>query len=218
MQTTVRRAIVLGLAILFFIPAVAHAATVWYAAGSWDNKPLVYRGVRTWNYVMKDPVLYNKHVNSVYLQNYDSYYQSWYGYEVGWRWVAGQQPVWFGAVTDQYGVFEQVFGPQAATMNSNRLIVVIYGTTAKMVVDDTEITHDSNAMFAGGTGFTGAERHDDRETNYAHFWSLRRLPAGGEWENWSNQKVRTDISSPATVDPDYWVNRNGHTEVYVQHE
>lgn len=204
--------VVLVGAITVATPVVAQGAIGTWAAGSWDDKPTVWRGVRAYNYVMDNPTIYARHVNSIYLTQPTSPYTGQpYGYEVGWLWNAAQPPQWFAVRVNVFGEYGQVMGPIAAHPNNNRLTVVLYGGNAKMAVDSTNIWVDSPSIISAGNGYAGSERHDTAETNYAHFWSLLRMDSSGVWSNWSNQKVWKDN------DDDYWVNRNGHTEVWVQH-
>ena len=164
-------------------------------------------GPNGYNYVMKNPVITKLHVSSLYV-----YKNSYYMAEVGWCWHVGfASPNYFAAWKTNGYYYEKHFSLASPGTNHYYTVRNVSGTTKwRWYVDGVYQNLEVDLGFQKGISLVSSERNSGDETNYSHFWNLRKRDSAGNWYYWSNLQLREDN------DPEYRLNKISNTECYVQ--
>jgi hypothetical protein len=189
-----------------------------YQVAGWDMTPsnlsspspwqYYWTGTRTSNYVMSSPTITWMHVNSIYVIQENNNYPYDDLYEFGWLWPAGGRPRWFVARIWQ-GVYTRVV-LDYATPNTNHSYSISIDSAesppkVRYRLDGNLVYTDNSAKFPTGYSVWGSERQNLDETNYGHFWNLKKRRHDWSWWPWENHEQWRDD------DPGYkwyWMNES----------
>lgn len=166
-------------------------------------------GVSGSNYIMTSPTIKKLHVSSIYVfKNPTGDYWA----EVGWCWHSNyNNPRYFGAYCKRGLSYEVHFGD--APKNSNHSYSVEYVNLInkwRWKVDGSTKMEQGLEGWCAGYALASSERNDSGETNYSHFWNLKKRDSSGNWSNWSALKQYKDN------DPSYYLKRVTDSECYMQ--
>lgn len=202
---------VLLISLLITVTQPAFAQMPYYVQGA-DNTTLGRNsyGTNGYNYVMKSPTITYQHVSSLYVDNRDS---PRYFAEVGWfanPWQSNSQPRFFAAWVkkDVYG--ERLFEYPTPGTNHYYTVRNVTGTTEWRWYIDGVLKLTLSLGFRTGYSLASSERGSLGDTNYSHFWGLRKRDYSGNWYYW------TDLYPYADTDPEYRFVKVSNTEFYVQ--
>lgn len=206
----VSRVFILILTMLLLLPGSAFATYGAYDVVNEENNTIGQnaRGTDASIWVMTNPTIADKHVSSVYVDNGLPDGPGLYMAESGWyaaRPETGGQPRWFSAwvANGGYGQNDWENAP-----GGNHTVQVSYWSAKwHWYTDGTNRKNmplDSWGAIAGGKSTAASERDDyPGDTNYSHFWNVKKKSSGGAWSAWTNRNVWIDS------DPVYNTVQNG---------
>lgn len=200
--------ILLTIVLMFSVVNFAHAALYYVTAYDNSSLGLAAYGTNGYNYVMSSATIYSLHVSSLYV------YKDAYNFaEVGWCWHVGMaSPNSFRAYKKAGYYAEKHFSLAPKGTNHYYTVRNVSGTTKwRWYVDGTYQNWEFDLGFNKGMSLVSSERNNGDETNYSHFWNLRKRDSAGNWYYWTNLQEHED------KDPEYRLNIISNTECYVQH-
>lgn len=200
--------IILIVVSLFSFSSVALAST--YGVMAVDNSALgiAAYGTNGYNYVMSSPTISAMHVSSLYVQTSGNMA------EVGWHATAGypyyKRPYFFAAWVKNgyYNDYDIALAP--AGTNHSYTVRNITGTNTWIWYVDGVSKLTKTLSFQKGYSEASSERDSLGDTNYSHFWSLRKRNSVGNWYAWTNLIQIYDN------DPDYYLRKISNTACYMQ--
>lgn len=169
-----------------------------------------------YNYVMDNPLIEYKHVSSLYVQHSkaDPYYPT--GIEMGWWWKHSDSGPRFFVVKVINGSYSEY--PLAwATRGEN------YSYTIKRYLPDTVWAFSIDGSTKKeidipdcpfGYAQAASERQTLNETNYSHFWAMKKMDVNSSWFAWSN--LAADPNS--CNDPYYHISKNTDQDFAMVHD
>jgi hypothetical protein len=200
---------------LFLLTSISASYAAPYDLAAYDNSTLgkACYGVYGYNYVMKDHSLIpGQHVSSLYVwQHPDGYNLA----EIGWVWRGYREdhPHFFGAYEIRGSYYSIIFSDAPKGTNHYYTVRNVSGSNNWRWYIDGVLKWEVNlGGWKQGYALAASERWDEKDSNYSHFWNLRKRDSSGNWYNWTNLQVYVD------TDPDYWLNKVSNTECYMQHK
>ncbi len=199
---------------LWLFPGLAFATRVdWDVVGG-DSSSLGQNayGTRGWNYVMNNPNIIRQHVSSMYVDNWNG--ANRFMVEVGWfaNWTQSNGvPRFFLAWVNNNNYSESILEyPTPGTNHNYRLNYL--NSQWHWWIDDVRRRDGTVGAFTHGLTTASSERDDSEETNYSHFWNMRKKDPGTNWYDWSSRYAVKDN------DPSYYIHWPGSSqnELFVQ--
>lgn len=209
-----RLAILAVLCFLFALMSGANAQAAEYAVAGFDNSTLgkAAYGTSGSNYVIKGPHPYVMHVSSFNV--WDTANWGDFMAEIGWSWThPDAKPKFFGACLYYGFYYDWDYSTAAVGTNHSYKVSYIGSRTWVWYLDGAEMDRYTLGSFTKGRSFVSSERNDIRETNYSHFWSLKKKSyPSGVWYAYSN----LESDAYFTNDPVYYLYKVSNTEAIVQ--
>lgn len=116
-------------------------------------------------------------------------------YEFGWVWHVGQGPIWFAAGREGRDYWKLIIS-NATPYTNHYYSVIIYSQESppkvRFRLDGNIVYTDNSAYFPTGYSVWGSERMNLDETNYAHFWDIRKMRYNFTWWPWENHERFND--------------------------
>ncbi|MEW6772221.1 MAG: hypothetical protein AB1330_12695 [Bacillota bacterium] len=159
---------------------------------------------------MSDPVITSMHVSSLYVWQHEP--RGYRFTEVGWSFQKGVGEPRFFAAWKGNGLYESAdLGLAPRGTNHYYSVRNVSGTDYwRWYLDGIFKIERYVWNFRQGYTVVSSEHSAPDETNYSHFWSLKRRDSAGNWNYWTNLSLYEDN------DPDYYLNKVSNTECYVQ--
>lgn len=135
--------------------------------------------------------------------------------EVGWfanPYQSNDKPRFFCAWVIGGSYYEKLLDYPVPGTNHYYTVRNVTGSNEWRGYVDGVLRHTVSSLggFRKGYSFASSERNDRRETNFSHFWNLRKRDSGGNWYYFSNLQCLIDS------DPDYLFDKVSNTEFYVR--
>lgn len=214
-----KRKILLSISLIFIIllfsaNSIAFAQMPYYVV-AYDNTTLGKNayGTNGYNYVMSNPSIVHQHVSSLYVIN------TWPSYtqfaEVGWfanPWQSNSKPRFFAAWYNRGTYGERLLTYPTPGTNHYYTVRNVTGSDEWRWYIDGSLVHTRSSIggFRKGYSIASSERGNLRDTNYSHFWNLRKRDYSGNWYYWAN------LSLLADTDSEYRLVKISNTECYIQ--
>lgn len=209
--------------VLLAVPlsSLSHASV--YSVAGYGNSAngINARGVYGWTNTMRNPIIYDKHVCSLYVwQDPDGWNMVELGHkrQVGWNsaryfWAIEIDGVYFPLASDPWDRNLGANSPDGSDhyYHLYRDHSVGGGQWQWYFLIDNQHVWSLNVWLYTGFALGACERNDTRDDNWGHHWNLKKMSNNsGQWQDWTNGRYYQDN------DRGYRYQKNSDTDFFIQ--